>query len=392
MSGSGPDVLATLVLQAPADAVGGADVLGAIEPRPETVFPELVDRTCVERAFDEWAATHRTADLERAAETLLREHAALVGQGLPLVAAGVEGAPFVLVPPPAADLCALAVRRDGGPISLRRKGGERAISVKKGAIGFCTKDASGWSVWGEGPGSIALFAARRSRVGGLVGLRDMAARAGLPVSLWTPAEDLAEDAKDTLAASGIPPTLAGLAPNRPAVIAISVDVRSTLTPGDAGAGVVCRPPLDVGAIQTLCLEARPGAFAPGGTPDGVARGPQPLWLALPPSPDAPALQRALDVLAFARRMTAQGFELTSLVGATFTPKGLKVSGRNGEGEIVAIVVSANKPYSHTLSAGAPWTLAEPVITPLAPSDTLDLTATPRLSPGRTGREFIVWRR
>lgn len=391
VTAAGPDVLGALVLQAPADAVGGADVLGAVEPRPETVFPELVDRACVERAFDEWAAGQRDADLS-AGEALSGEHAALVKHGLPLVAAGSDGAPFVLVPPPATDVCALAVREGGGALSLRRKGGERALSAKGGAIGFCAKDAGGFSVWGEGTGTIALFAARRSRVGGLVGLKDMASRAGLSVAVWAPAEDLAQDARDALAASGIPSTLAGLAPNRPQVIALSTDVRSTLTPGDARDSVVCRPPLDVGAVQTLCLEARPGAFAPGGTPpEGLARGPQPLWLALPPAPDAAALGRALDVLAFARRMNAQGFELTSLVGATFTPKGLKVSGRNGENEVVAMVVSANKPHLHTLSSGAPWTLADPGVTALAPSDTVELVATPRLTPGGP-REFIVWRR
>jgi hypothetical protein len=308
------------------------------------------------------------------------------------VAASDDGAPYVLVPPPATDLCALAVRREPGPLSLRLKGGERVLSSKRGALGFCAKDAAGWSVWGEGAGSIALFAARRARVGGLVGLKDMASRASMPVAVWTPSDDLKEDARDALAASGIPPALAGLAPGRPAVFALSTDVRSTLTRGHDGGTVACRPPLDVGAFQALCLEARPGDFSPGGTMQGFARGPQPLWLALPRGPDAAALERALDVLTFARRMTALGFELTSLVGATFTPRGLKVTGRNGENEIVAIVVSAHKPYLHTLSAGAPWTLAEPSITPLAPSDTLELAATPKLAPGPGPREFIVWRR
>ena len=390
VTASGPEPMAALVLQAPADAVGGADVLGTLEPRPAVVFPETVDRPCAEAAFDAWAAS---ADPHvHDADSLPMQPASLAAQGLGLIAAGAPGTPFVLLPRKAADVCALGVREDGGPLSLRRKGGERVVSAKRGAIGFCAKDASGWSAWGEGAGAAFVLAGPRSRVGGLIGLRDLSARAGLPVALWAPPEELEEDARDALHASGVPATLADLAPNRPAVISISADVRSTLTASDSGREVVCRPALDVGSIQTLCLEARAGAFAPGAASAGIARGPQPLWLALPPAPDVAALERALEVMAFARRMSGSGFELTSLVGATFTPGGIRVTGRNGEKEIVAIVVSSTKPYLHTLSAAAPWTLDAPEITPLAPSDVLELRATPKLAPGRAPREFIIWRR
>ena len=379
------------MLKASADAIGGDDALAAAPIRPELVIPETTDRACAETAFDAWLASGKAAPPKPEGDKLTADERRLVQSGLALVAFGDAEAPFV-VAPPATDACLLAVSRGGGGVTLRRKAGDKALATKRGAIGLCAKDASGLSLWRDGPGELLVFQGPRARLGGLLGLRETAQRAGLPITTWTPPEELADDARAALMASGIAVAPGGDGGSeRPGAIALSTDARSTLTASSAGRDVACLPALDVGALQTLCLETRTGAFDASGAMSGVFRAPAPLWLALPKAPDRPALDRALELLAFARRMSAEGFELTSLVGAKLTPRGADVTGRSGEKEIVAIVVSPDRPYVHTLSVGAPWTLATPQRTLVSPGEPLQLIATPRYA-GAAKREFVVWRR
>lgn len=389
ITASGEGLVATVVVKASADAIGGDDALAAAPIRPALVIPETADRACVETAFDAWLASGKAAPPRPEADKLTADERRLVQSGLALVAFADADAPFV-VAPPATDACLLALSRAGG-LAVRRKAGDRALATKRGAIGLCAKDVSGLSVWRDGPGEILVFEGPRARLGGLLGLRETAQRAGVPVTVWTPPDDLADDARAALMASGIAVAPGGGSGERPGAIALSTDARSTLTASSAGRDVACLPPLDVGALQTLCLEGRPGAFDASGAMSGAFRAPAPLWLALPKAPDRPALERALELLAFARRMSAEGFELTSLVGATLTPRGADVTGRSGEKEIVAIVVSPDRPFVHTLSVGAPWTLATPQRTLISPGEPLQLIATPRYA-GAAKREFVVWRR
>lgn len=389
LSPSGDGMIATTILRAPAEAVGGADGLAAAAKRPASVFAETVDRACAEAAFDGWIAQQGQGSEEVADDRLVEGERALARGGLAVVALAPAGAPFVAAKG-GSDVCFVAVSRGGG-LSLRRRGGERPIAAKRGAIGACLKDGSGVSFWRDGGAEIVLFQAARARMGGLVGLREAAARANVPIALWTPSEDLADDARAGLLASGVPVTPGGPEAGRSAVTALSTDGRSTMTPSSAGHDVACRPLLDVGAMQALCIEAKPGAFDAEGAMPGVAKGAVPLWLAMPPAPDRAALERGLELLAFARRMSAAGFELTSLVGATLTAAGAEVTGRSGEKEIVALVVSSAKPFVHTLSDGAPWPLDAPRPTALSPGKIAKLTAAPRYV-GAAKREFVVWRR
>jgi hypothetical protein len=388
---SGQEPAAAVVLQAPAAAIGGADVLAAVAPKPAAVFGEAVDRACAEASFEAWASAQRPEPARPDPEHLTREEQALLSGGFRMAALAAEDAPFV-VPPAASDVCLVALSRKGAALALHRKGGERAFATKRGALGACLKDATGWSVRREGDGEIALFSSPRPRAGGLLGLREHAARAGVPIAVWTPPAELDDDARAALSASGIAVTPGGPGAEHPAVFALSTDLRSTLTPSSGGKEVVCKPPLDVGAMQAFCIEARAGAMEAAATlPPGAAKGPVPLWLALPAAPDHAALERALDLLAFARRMSAEGFELTSLVGATLTAKGAEITGRSGEKEIVALVISSEKPFVHTLSEGAAWPLESPRATLLSPGQTVSLVATPKYA-GAAKREYVVWRR
>lgn len=387
---TGPDPVAHIVLSAPAGRVGGADVLGALAGRPGATFAETVDRACAEEAFDEWAGARADDGQPPPADKLSPEEKAMAAQGLSPVLWAPGGTPFVLAKP-ASSACFVAVARGGTPLSLRQKGGERPIEAKNGALGFCAKETKGLSVWPKEPAEIVLLQASRERIGGLLGLREAAGRGGVSITVWTPPEDLEQDAHAALAASGVALPVSGLERKRGAAVAVAKGAKSMLAESDLGPEVVCRPELTLGASQSLCLEARLGAFAPAQPPEGKAAGPSPLWLALPAKPDRAALERALGLLAFARRMNADGYELTSLVGASFTADGLEVTGRSGDKEIVALVASSVTPFVHTLSLGAPWTLSNPKPTALTPGKPLRLKATPRYG-AKAIREFVVFRR
>jgi hypothetical protein len=104
-------------------------------------------------------------------------------------------------------------------------------------------------------------------------------------------------------------------------------------------------------------------------------------------------ERALDVLAFARRMSALGFEPTSLTGFVEIPGGVEVTGRSGESEIVALSLSRTPPYIHPLSEAAAWTLdGEPQIVHIVAGKSVRLRAIPPFTGPRGTRETIVWRR
>ncbi|MFO0588436.1 MAG: hypothetical protein U0441_12880 [Polyangiaceae bacterium] len=389
ITAAGQGLVAAVVMKAQAESVGGADALVTMSPPPGRVVPEAVDRACAEAAFDGWLAGSSAAAPKADPDRLVSEERALGLAGLAHVAFSEGDAPFVVVPP-AKESCALAVSRGGG-LALRKKGGDRSIATKKGAVGACGKDLAGLSVWRTSPGDVVVFEGPRARVGGLLGLREIAERAGFRGAVWTASVYLADAARAALAASGISIAPGTDASDRPGAIALSTDARSTITGSSVGKEAACRPLVDVGVLQAMCLEGRAGAFDASGAQGGFARAAAPLWLATPPSPDRAALDRGLALLAFARRMTAEGFELTSLVGATLTPRGAKVTGRSGEKEVVAIVVSPAAPYVHGLSVGPAWTLEQPQRTLLAPGEVVELTATPRYA-GSAKREFVVWRR
>ncbi len=385
---SGPGLPGVRVLSAAASKIGGADLLAAMAPKPGATIPEAIDRACAEAAFDAWADGHRPLAAKLAPRP---EEQGLAAEGLELVAVGAGDVPFAVLPE-AADSCFVVRSRVAGEtLSLRRRGGERPLDAQRSALGFCVKSSAGLSVWHEGGGEIAVLCAPAPRLGGTLGLTDAAARARVALAVAVPSDDLEADARAALAASGVALSGPGAA-ERGAVVALSADARSTLAAADLGADIGCRPLPRLGAVQAMCVEGRPGALAALRLPIASATAPRPLWLPAPPATDRAELERALDVLAFARRMTARGFELTSLVGFAATPDGAAIQGQSGQKEIVAVSVSAAPPYLHTLSDGPAWTLAgEPRVVALAPRAQARLRATPPYV-GAARREIVVWRR
>jgi hypothetical protein len=225
-------------------------------------------------------------------------------------------------------------------------------------------------------------------------MREAAERLGLPIALWVPASDLAFDARVALVASGILPTEPGAAINfggEGSLIALSTDDRSGLVVEDSAPDIVCRPLVKVGVNRSMCLETGANALAPAGSlPAGAVYGRRPLWLPIVKG-NRQQNERALDVLAFARRMALSGFERTTLQSVVQNAVGAAVTGRSGEKEIVAIAVSTTAPYVHTLSDAAPWRLGEnPRVVPLEAGKTVRLLAFPPYAGGN--HEPLVWRR
>jgi hypothetical protein len=387
---SGPEPLEVRVLAAPVSVAGGGDLLNLLPTPPEAHLVEG-DRGCAEEAIDAFIAAHPPSGGGEPRETRVE------ALGLRRVAAAQPGTPLVVLPAEK-ETCFLAQSEaDSDALSLRLPGGERPIQGARSPVALCGRALAGVSVWREGKGEVSVFSAPAQRVGGLIGLGELAARAGRAAALWAPPADLAFDAAAALVAGGLAP----LGPDEPAVgasndaliVAVSTDERSLLDVDERAPDALCRPPVHIGVARALCLETRPGALGdPAKLPPGSARAKRPFWLPIARG-DRAQNERALDVLALARRMSALGFELTSLTGFVEVPGGVEVIGRSGESEIVALTVSRTPPYLHPLTDGPAWTVeGEPQITQLPAGKSARLRAIPPHVGPRGGRETIVWRR
>jgi hypothetical protein len=387
---SGKEPLALRILSADASVVGGADLFATRTPHPATVMPETVDRACAELALDQWMAAHppaAPAALGPVAKKLDELGAKAIG------AAGADDA-FVVVPP-SQETCFAAIAGEASELALRLPGGARPVTTKRPALAFCTKAARPLSVWRAGRGAVTVLAAPAQRVGGALGMRGLVERAGASaVATWVAPEELAFDANATLVASGISPSLA-LDPSalaRASIVVFSTDARSTVAIDAGDPAILCRPAVTVGAVQSLCLEARPGAWSPPeGLPAGAVAAERPSWMPATPS-DRARLERTLDVLAFARRMALSGFDLATFGGVQPTATGARITGRSGEKEIVALALGTAPPYVAPLSDGTPWTIdGAPHVVALRPGQTVELTPGKPV-PSLGAREILVWRR
>jgi hypothetical protein len=127
----------------------------------------------------------------------------------------------------------------------------------------------------------------------------------------------------------------------------------------------------------------------------LAGGPTPFWLAaLDDDLDKDALQAELKLLALARRLTSERFEVTMFTGVSELSTGrIAVLGRARDDAVVAVEIAKAPPWVMTYSDAAPWTLdGEPREVPLAPGARVTLTATPRPDTDTKQRRTIVFRR
>lgn len=390
------------VLRIEGSAIGGAKLFASSEPRPSSIGPG--GEECAEASLDEWLASGRRPPAP-ADDTSIEgdgPRAALRRAGFHVVAAAPASAAFV-VATVAQGSCALAESTspsDG--ISLRATGGARVAS-SKGALAWCDAAGATYSVWREGGGELRVLTVPSKRVGGMMGVIDAAAAAGVDrVATWTRPDDRAADAADALRASFVADvvaspdgTLGATGAQEKRVVAVSREPDAeVIVTSPAGAYYLCSPPLDPGVTHALCIESAPHSWRPrGGAKIGVASAPMPFWMSsFAPIHEPDALNGALTLLALARRLGADGFTPTFLGGATETAKGVDVLGRAGEDAIVAVGLQPKAPWLVAYTNGAAWDLAgAPVIVPLAPFAHALLTTTPPPTAPKEVRRTVVFR-
>lgn len=390
---AGDGHIATAVLSAPTSAIGGTERL-AVAPAPTTIADQP-DKSCEQAHIDAYIqAGHE----QPAPEELTSDEKLIASEHLTAVTHGGEAEPWVSIPD-GEGTCFLAVSRQSGDrLSLRLPGGERPVEASTAPLIGCAAKAGGLTVWRAGRGAVTVFTAPAAKVGGMMGMLEAADRLGLETTPWLASEDRADDAKNALVASAIPadkliPDLNGKDRAQASLFALSTDERTSLAPHADDPELLCVPALKQKARHTMCVHAKPGGWSlVKKFPKGTVGGPRPFWLVAPPAADPAALQRDLDVLSLARRLSLAGFKLTTSTNVKVLPNGVEVSGRSGENDVVAIVVSATQPFVHTLSSGEPWKLQDkPAIVELPTGKSELLTATPPFSPGGL-KEALVWRR
>ncbi|MEO6418196.1 MAG: hypothetical protein ABIP39_02235 [Polyangiaceae bacterium] len=394
------------LLHMDAHAFGGTYVFSFANARPST----LLEGPCAEEHLDGWLTEKHypvaAMPPEWLAATPIRKKLRDAGFR-PLAIAGAA-LPFV-VAEPAPQSCVLALPSDPDDIlSLRIDGGTRVLSKVKGPLAWCDAHASAATVWREGKGEIAVISVPARRIGGVLGLREVALRAGLgKLAVWLKSEDLGWDAAEAARASGIsePVVVDYLAAKHDAVrdarvVSVSATEGAVVAP-DTGSDLVfasCSPPLDAKtrALQMFCVQASPQRWRDTGTKGsaGGAESALPFWMSnLAKAHDPDAVRTEAELFAFARRVATEGFGPTVLEAVIERPAGAEVLGRAGEDAIIAVGIEAQPPFVFTYSDGPTWTLGgEPRVIALEAGKHVVLTPTPTPSAPKEARRTIVFRR
>ena len=408
--GSSPDSLVGVkVLAAQGSVLGGSRALRLLEPPPKSFGP--VAQECEPDHLDGWVKAGRApkAEIDPTWFEKKPERAILATVGATIVARIPESRPMGAVGP-LGESCYLAVTEPStAPVTLRIEGGATPLrNVTDRPLAWCSNEAATFTLWRDAPGEVTVLAVPSARVGGLLGLRALARRAGVgDPSIWAaPGKTLGIDAADLLKASGVvdpvitwPEPEEG--PNRPVqprVVGISVlEGGSFLPDPKSDAVTVCEPELAPGrAGQTLCLQSWPQEWRRVGSAElgGLAEGPLPYWLSSIQGVDHPTgLSRYVSLLALARRLHAEGFEPTVLEGVTELKNGVQVMGRVGEDAIVAVGLLTRPPWLIPYSDVGSWEIdGEPRVVELYPGEQRVLLSKTAAAIPVGERRTIVFRR
>jgi hypothetical protein len=348
-------------------------------------------KPAVDGLQDEWFA----ADARR--DSLRRSGFRLVGMVEP-------GRPFGVVDGKAGD-CMLAVGATGESLSLRAAGGERPVSNASGPLAWCDSRATIATIWRDGRERVLVLAAPAVRVGGLLGVRECADAAGLPVApeaTWLRDDDLGWDAEALLRASALPGVTSAPLPGEPGapdarVTALVSSRPARVASAPATVTVACDPPPSAAAVvhESVCAASAPLAWwRVGDAAAAAARAPLPFWLsALEPHHEADAIARVPELVALARRLGRAGFEPTLLEGVTELPDGVRIVGRAAEDAVVAVGIAPRQPWVFPYSDGVPWDLGDaPRVIALQPGASVKLVASPAPNAPLEKRRTIVFRR
>ncbi len=285
------------------------------------------------------------------------------------------------------------------------------------ALAWCAAKPTTFVVERAAPSTLTVLSAPSSRIGGLVGLRELAARAEISATTWVRDDERGAMAADTLRASVVPDptavgaqTIAAGATKDVRVLAFSVAgsaAGGTARSPDEGAETFvsneadfrCDPPLSAG--DALCVQARALTWHEppplGGAPNvacGAAYGALPYWMsALADVRDPRGLLEAeLALIDFARRMTQRGFAPGVIEGVTERDDAVEILGRSGDDAVVAVGLWPAPPFVHPYTDGAPWTLdGEPRVIPLAGGVRVTLKLPERAPVPLDARRTVVFR-
>ncbi len=368
------------VLRAPAKEIGGDQGLFFLSPRPHAI---AVPDECSGESLDAWIEQGRAPAIPAgsALDPKLRE--ALGGLGFEPAGSAAAPLPFAVVAG-ADDTCSIAwSSAPDDTLTLRVPGGERPLAHVKGTVAFCQSHGKPVTVWREGSGELQVARAPAGRVGGTHGVRELVQKVGLPAaSTWSPDDDLAWDAAATLRAAGIPSpeiTVSTDGQSRPNARLLSTTIRGALVRADAppNASFVCAPPIEAGTESALCVQSAALAWHVVGTVGkaGFAQAALPFWMqALSGTTEPEALKAQLALVQLGRRLAAEGYEATTLVGVTERGSEVVVTGRAGDDAIVAVQLTREPPWAAPCTMGTTWTLeGPPGVVPLRAGDDVILT-------------------
>jgi hypothetical protein len=402
--GARPEGGVTLA-QIDARALGGALAIPFMEPHPNTVAPP---GDCSSESLDAWLATQVSTppvatpwlDGEPHVKKLLaRQH----GDGAPtptvlkLVAGIAPSLPFGVVAR-GAPVCAIAFSDDAADLlSLRLPVDVRPIANAKGPIAWCDSKGAMVTVWREGKGRVFVLAAPADRVGGMLGLREMAAGAGFAkLASWVDDADLGWSASASLRAEGIAPIDIKISGDAIARSRAVVSAVSGLTPEARDRAMfACAPAAGSDSAGSVCVEAVPLPWRSAGrvAQGGIAQGALPFWMRVYETVAGnDVLKSQLELLALARRLAAEGFEPT-IDGVTETEGGVDVVGRSGDASIVAVGLLGEPPWVLPYTNDDGWTIdGEPRFVAVTPGTHVRLATFPASHVPLAKRATVVFRR
>lgn len=387
------------LLRADASRIGGSRAFAFAPLEPKTTAK--TDGPCADASFDAWL---EAGNYPKATPDQASVPAGLESSSFASLAVLKSGSPFVVVELPA-ESCTIALSETpSDALALRFKGAPGHALEGAGSVAWCASAASLAVIEREGKGDVAVVAAPAAKVGGLLGLREIARDANVDLDrAGTPARDRGWDARATLVASAVPealvntataPTIAPDVESR--IFVLSVGKPSALvpdTPPDTYS--FCEPMLGTQTTESLCAFSGPVTWrAAPEAMGGVARAKLPFWLfALQGVDDPAALKVATQLASLARKLKREGFEPTTLEAVTELPKGVEVLGRTGEDAVVAVMLSSTAPYAFPLGDTRRWALGEPpVVVDVQPLSKVVLTSSERKIPPPASRRTVVFRR
>jgi hypothetical protein len=395
-----------VMLRADAPAIGGSRAFALVPFKPGTTARS--DEACNDASLDAWLDAKHAPDPRPDAAWLAAkpERAVLLASHATALGTIAPPAPFVSVTIPK-ESCLVATSTSASDrLSLRTRGGAQPFAPAAGAIAWCGASETGALVQREGDGTVEVIAIPAANVGGMLGVREIAKKAGIALAFTgVAATDHAWNAKALLLSSSVPENIIKtastpeIAPDPDArLVAISFGTPNALT-SESKEEVFsyCEPSIGDATREALCIFSGEQRWKPTGAEavGAVARSKLPFWLfGLAGVSDPVALKAGISLAALARRLKHDGFEPTTIEALTELPNGVDVLGRTGEDAIVAVGVMGAPPYVVPYAeGGAAWSIdGEPPLVILKPLEKRTLTTSLKLAAPKERRRSVVFRR